>query len=138
MDLNPMEITLTDFEINDIKNIIEKKQNCFIKIFPSFNTIWFKDEFDPFGTELRLLCLGNLRITISRVAFKNKRCGTMTEILNRLEQIYKEKKIHKIVFQSVETKEMINFCVKNGYFSNPVCSFEMDGLIFGDYEKEII
>ena len=75
MDLNPMEITLTDFEINDIKNIIEKKQNCFIKIFPSFNTIWFKDEFDPFGTELRLLCLGNLRITISRVAFKNKRCG---------------------------------------------------------------
>ena len=138
MILDPMKVTLSDSEITNIKEIIERKDKCKTEVAPSFNTIWFRNRTAEFETELRLLCLGNLKLTISRVCFKNRRCGTMSEILEKLEQICKEKNIQKIVFQSVETNEMSNFCLKHGYMPNLTCSFEIDGMIFGDYEKEII
>ncbi len=47
--------------------------------------------------------------------------GTMTEIYEYLRTFCKEKGIKKIVVQSVETKEMADFCLKHKMEPNPYC-----------------
>lgn len=132
-----LKVPFSDDELQHIADIIEKKDSCAVSIEKWLNTVWFKDKETGSETELRLLFLGNVKLTISRVCFKNRRQGTMTEILRYLEQLCREKEIEKIVFQSVETKEMMNFCLKNGYLPNPHASIEVGDFVAGDYEKKI-
>lgn len=42
-----------------------------------------------------------------------------------------------LVIQCVETQEMVNWCIKNGFASSPSNSMEVGGLILGDYFKKI-
>ena len=37
------------------------------------------------------------------------------------------------LIQSVETEEMMNFCLKNDFKPNPLTTYELEGRILGDY-----
>ncbi|WP_373262112.1 radical SAM protein [Hungatella hathewayi] len=65
-----------------------------------------------------------------------KELGTMTDIYNYLLNFCKEKGIKKIVVQSVETKEMADFCLKHNLQPNEYCMDAGDYLM-GDYEFNI-
>lgn len=76
-------------------------------------------------------------MTVSRVAFVNRRQGTMTTIYEELIRMCKARGIQMLVIQCVETQEMVNWCIKNGFASSPSNSMEVGGLILGDYFKKI-
>lgn len=95
--------------------------------------IWFvSDESDM---ELRLLLLMHFRLTVSRVCFIHRRQGTMTKVMAFLEAFCKKHCIPEIVIQSVETKEMSNWCQKNNFQPNPSASMQINDFITGDYRK---
>lgn len=97
---------------NNLKLIIECKNNCKLNYSSSFNSFWFNDWID---NELRLLFLNNISLTISRVSFHNKRIGTMTNILKEIISFCEKNNIERIVVQSVLSEEMANFCIKNNF-----------------------
>lgn len=132
--MNPLEVLFSEEDKQNVKKLIECKNPCNLNITESFNTIWYRDPESE--TELRILFLGDIKMTISRVAFKNKRVGTMTDIYNYLLNFCKEKGIKKIVVQSVETKEMADFCLKYNLQPNEYCMDAGDYLM-GDYEFNI-
>lgn len=129
--MNPLEVLFSEEDKQNIKNIIERKNPGDLEITESFNSIWYRDYESE--TELRILFLGDIKLTILRVAFKNKRMGTMTEIYEYLRTFCKEKGIKKIVVQSVETKEMADFCLKHKMEPNPYC-LDAGDYLMGDYE----
>ena len=135
---NELSIQLTDDEIAEIKNVIETKNHCKCTYDITFNNIWF---YSPSGgVELRLGFVFTYRLIVSRVCFTHKRQGCMTEILEILKRICKEKGIPKIIIQSTETEEIVNFCNKNGFIPDPTASFasfDGSGLILGDYYLDI-
>ena len=98
--------------------------------------IWLHDP--TWEMELRLLLLFNYKVTVSKVCFIHKRQGTMTAVLDFLIRFCREHSVPQICVQSVETKEMANFCLKNGFVPDSTASFEMEeGLILGDYVMSI-
>lgn len=132
--MNPLEVLFSEDDKQNIKKIIERKNSGNLEITESFNSIWYRDSESE--TELRILFLGEIKLTVSRVAFENKRAGTMTEVYVYLRNFCKEKGIKKIVIQSVETKEMANFCLKHRFEPNQYCMDAGDYLM-GDYEMII-
>lgn len=95
--------------------------------------LWFRNSDST--AEFRLLFLFDLRMTVSRVAFKNRRVGTMAEVMGFCEQFARKKGVKKLVVQRVETPEMAQWCLKNGYHPSPVSTMGINGLVIGDYEK---
>lgn len=132
--MNPLEVLFSEDDKQNIKKIIERKNSGNLEITESFNSIWYRDSESE--TELRILFLGEIKLTVSRVAFENKRVGTMTGVYEYLRNFCKEKGIKKIVIQSVETKEMANFCFKHRFEPNQYCMDAGDYLM-GDYEMII-
>lgn len=128
-------LPLTEGEIQELQNVIERKNECSCNIDITFNTIWYRSKTDE--TELRISFLGNIQATISRVEFTHKRCGTFTEIIEILKRICVEKGIGRIVIQSTLTPEIVKFCKKNGFVPSSYSSYEMDGIILGDYELQL-
>lgn len=125
------KLTFTENQIETIKNIIEDKDHQKCIVHKSFNTVWIHGETSD--TELRISFLGNLRLIISRVKFQNQRCGIMSTLLEELKEICLENNVHTICMQSVETKEMLNFCIKQQFKPDPYCTFDYDGDLYGDY-----
>ena len=124
-------LTFTENQLETIKNIIEDKDQQKCTVHKSFNTVWIHGETSD--TEFRISFLGNFRLIISRVKFQNQRCGIMSTLLEELKEICLENNVHTICMQSVETKEMINFCIKQQFKPDPYCTFDYDGDIYGDY-----
>lgn len=136
MDRSFFTLNISDDILQQIKKIIDEKDNCNCDYHISGSSVWFQAESQE--TELRLLTLGDYSMTISRVGFVNQRCGTMTAILDLLLNYCKTKGIKKFTVQSVCTPEMANFCLKHGITPDPHAIMEMDnGFIFGDYCIEI-
>lgn len=136
MDRSFFTLNISDDILRRIKKIIDEKDNCNCDYHITGSSVWFRAENQE--TELRLLTLGDYSMTISRVAFVNQRCGTMTAILDLLLNYCKTKGIKKFTVQSVCTPEMANFCLKHGITPDPHAIMEMDnGFIFGDYCIEI-
>lgn len=54
-------------------------------------------------------------LVVARIEFIHKRQGKMTELYRILKMIQKEYKTGKIIIESVETDEMENWCIKNGF-----------------------
>lgn len=131
MDKSFFELNIQENVLARIKEIIDRKENCNCEYNVRGNSVWFQC-FDR-DTELRLLTLGDYSMTISRVAFENKRCGTMTEILDVLLDVCRQQRIKKFVVQSVCTPEMASFCVKHNLKPDPTASMQMDGYVCGDY-----
>ena len=125
---------LTQNELNNLKAILERGEKTEFQLYPEYRTtFWFQDNQ---GAELRVVC-GLDRITVSRVCLNNKRCGTMTKILHELRMICASHHWKIIVIQSVLTKEMENWCHKNGFLPDEYCSIQTEEGIRGDFLKEI-
>jgi hypothetical protein len=132
--VNLFKIKFNENEKNELKAIIEKKNPCDLEVNESFNSIWYQDPKSE--TELRILFLENFRLTVSRVAFKNKRIGTMTDVYEFLKTFCMRNRIKKLVIQSVETEEMAAFCIKNNLIPNQFC-IDAGNYLMGDYEMEL-
>ena len=122
-------------ELNEFENlikIIEKADNT--KLFSNLssfkNTLNLQSEDGE--TELYLKKSLNSLI-ISRVKLKNRRQGTMTAILKELVEVTKSYKYNTLLVESVLTKEMSEFCLKNGFKQKQNYFGEFDGYL-GDYE----
>lgn len=118
-----------------LKEILEKSEEIQVICGREMSGIWLHDE--SFEMELRLLLLGNVRLIISRVQFIHRRHGTMTKVYQTLEQFCRDKGVQEISVQCVLTKEMANWCLKNGFEVIPSAGIEMDGFISGDYIKKL-
>lgn len=57
----------------------------------------------------------------------------MTSIINLLKEYCAKEHISQICIQSVETKEMMNWCIKNNFIPNENAIIIIDDLILGDY-----
>jgi hypothetical protein len=124
---------IPDKIINTIKNIIEEKDQCKLQVNKSYQTYWLQNLPE---TEFRLSRLGDLQILISRVCFRNRRCGTMSAILQVLKEYCAEEKIKRIRIQSVETYEMMQFCIKHD-MKPWRDNIWINNILMGDYDLEI-
>lgn len=122
-------------EQEELRLLLEKQEGIPIQWKQEMSGVWYHSE--NWESELRILFLANFRVTVSRVCFIRKRVGTMTRVEEFLEQFCRRHGIPEILVQSVETKEMAAWCIKNGFTASPVASFELDGVKLGDYIKKI-
>ena len=134
-----MEVRLkfSEQEIEELVQLLEQREGVEIECIPQLGGgIWLHDP--TWEMELRLLLLLNYKVTVSRVCFIHKRQGTMTAVLDFLIRFCREHGVPQICVQSVVTKEMANFCLKNGFVPYFTTSFETEeGLILGDYVMSI-
>lgn len=130
-----MKSTFSDDEVSELIALLKEKEKTEIACIPQIMGIWLHDS--SWHTELRLLVLPRMKLTVSRVCFQNRRQGIMTEVLKWMKRYCRKHSISRICIQCVETKEMANFCNKNGFAPEPTASFEMNGIVFGDYVLNI-
>lgn len=127
--------TLTTAEQETIRRLLESQEERKIICERELSGFWFHDE--EWVSELRILFLMNLRLTISRVSFVHRRKGTMTKTFELLWDICKRKEIANIVVQAVETREMAQWCRKNQFRPVPSSSFSSAGVTLGDYIRNV-
>lgn len=134
-NMNPINsIKFTEEDIKILQDMIENDERIKLTCWRELSGIWLKSKnHDIPVTELRLLILSNIQVTVSRVCFKNERQGTMTSVFEFLKDFCIKNNINQIIIQSVLTKEMANWCIKHGF--NPVksSSIELHGTVIGDY-----
>lgn len=131
----PSQICFSNKEITDIQETLQRREGVPIQIEKELSGFWFHS--DNWESELRIIFLSTFRLTVSRVCFIHRRCGTMTEIGAYLEAFCHTHQIPELVIQCVETPEMVNWCNKNGFSPIPSASMAFDGIIMGDYRKFI-
>lgn len=79
--------SLDIFDFDEIVKSIEKNDDCKLEILEKTRrSLWFKDQ----ETELRLLLMPGIKLIVSRVAFKNRKRGTMTFVSQKLENNSKD------------------------------------------------
>lgn len=125
-------VVFSEEDIVALKSIIEIADEVSIQVKREMSGIWFHS--DDWESQLRLLILGNFRVTISRASFRNRRRGTMTSVLRYLKEFCQKHDMKEIVVQSVESREMVNWCQKNGFVPNPYASMLIKGILLGDYK----
>lgn len=116
-----------------IAAIISTGEQCEVDIQHEFNGVSFVGP----ETELRILFLSTIKLTISRVMFKNQRKGTLSKILDELIVFCKENDIEKIVAECVHTKEMAAFCIKHRFTPDPNASIQYADYVDGNYVLQI-
>lgn len=114
---------------------LSEREEVYILCTQELSGTWLHSR--TYTSELRILLLADIQITVSRVCFINRRKGTMTAVLQWLEDFAKRNHIGKIVIQSVETDAMRCWCVKNGFHPNASASIEVGGKIYGDYVRTV-
>ena len=127
-------IKFTDEDIEILQDMIEKADRTKMTCRRELSGIWLESKnYDIPVTELRLLILSNIQVTVSRVCFKNTRHGTMTNVFEFLKAFCVKNNINQIIIQSVLTKEMADWCMTHGF--NPIksSSIELHGIVIGDY-----
>ena len=125
----------SESDINELIRILERKEGKKIVCAPELAGIWLHDA--SWETELRLLVLPGIRLTVSRAFFQKQRAGTMTEILIWLKGYCRNQKLPQICIQSVETEAMSAFCFKHGFAPDSGTSMKIDGLLIGDYKLDV-
>lgn len=127
------DILLDEHTIEEILLVIEKNESCKMDVQKEICGVWLQNRETQ--AELRILTLFQIKVTVSRVFFTNRRCGTMTQIAKILEGFCQNNNIPKLLIQSVGTPAMSNWCFKNGFRPVPGTSFECRGVTLGDFEK---
>lgn len=136
MRTSPLQcVVFSDADIEAIKNLLEQKDGVRYYCHREISGIWIHS--DDYQAELRLLILGRLRVTVSRVCFNRKRVGTMTAVLAWLKEFCNRHQIPTVLIQCVETKAMESWCRKNGFVPCPSASALINGVMIGDYQKAI-
>lgn len=128
------EKALRESLFSEIKN----RNGCNLQCVESLGSTWIKD--DELTTEFRYTALAN-RLIVSRVAFKNRHRGCMTTCFEILKHFATNLNYDIIVIQSVETCEMMQWCLKMG-FTAPSCNFmtrdsQGRSVLLGDYHYVI-
>lgn len=101
------------------------------------DTYWFiGPESDLGNAELRI-ALGKNELVISRVLFVHRRQGVMTAVFKYLQQNAPGLGCSRIGVESACTPEMVAWCRKNGFRVLEATDFESDGVVFGDYVKDL-
>lgn len=125
------ELTETEKSLrNELMNNIEKVNNCELICQQSFQTLWLHN--NDYSVEFRYVIFLN-KLIISRVCFSERRRGCMSLCLNTIKKYAQKLNLTTLVIQSVQTKEMANFCIKNNILPNEYC-MEIEGIFVGDYE----
>lgn len=127
------------FSNNDIaalSAIIEEKDHVDVEPHRELSGIWLRSP--DTWTELRLLILSDVQVTVSRVCFTHQRSGCMTAVFEWLKEFCRKNGIHRIVVQSVQTEEMAGWCIKNGFLSNESTFVRKDSVVGGDYFLEVL
>ena len=122
-------------DVSTLIKLLEDAEKTKIVCQQELSGIWLHDE--RWDTELRLLVIRGVQLTLSRVNLQNKRQGTMTKIASFMEDFCSRSGIHQICVQSVLTEEMSAWCRKNRYEPNQYASQEINGLVVGDYIKRL-
>jgi hypothetical protein len=98
------------------------------KCYSSMNRLFVDGYFKGKSCELMLRYAGYYNeLIVARVEFIHRRRGKMTELYRILKLIQKEYKTGRIVIESVQTDEMKNWCIKNGFIEDqcrPMCYIE--------------
>ena len=123
---------IDEITIEKIKKIIEIKNGEKVNANKTFQTWWITGADAESELEFRVSRLGNSTLIISRVNFPVRRVGTMTNIFLILKQFCEKEKISHITIQSVETKEMMDWCIKNG-FAAAEFNIQIEDVFSGDY-----
>lgn len=122
----------TEDFIQSLSTVLSDAEDVSINSLKETSGIWLFSK-DNDVTELRLSIQGSRSVTISRVQLVHTRIGTLTKIFELLLNFCSSNGIRSIVVQSVITKEMAAWCLKNGFEPHPLCSFAVDDYIVGDY-----
>lgn len=137
------KVLFSDEELTKMAQIIEAGEGSTVQWSRSY---MFVVEFYADGckeTQFRMGFLSQIALIISIVSFKNKRCGTMSELLDFIIEKCKEHGIQKIVIQCVLTEEMASFCLKHGFSPNTNTGVMRKGThmlkeyLSGDYELSL-
>ena len=107
----------SDSDIAQIQKLLENAEKVPVTCEREFSGIWFQSE--DMETELRLLVLSTISVTVSRVSLRNKRQGTMEKIFEFLKDFCCRNHVSKIVIQSVLFPGMAKWCEKNGFTPKP-------------------
>ena len=105
----------SDSDILCLQKILESREKAPIICHQEIGGIWLQAQNQE--TELRLLLMGQIQLTISRVCLVNKRQGTMTTILEQLVQFCQQHNISRLVVQCVQTAEMAAWCHKKWFYA---------------------
>ena len=127
---------IDEITIEKIKKIIEIKNGEKVNANKTFQTWWITGADAESELEFRISRIGDAALIISRVNFTKKRVGTMTNIFLILKQFCEKERIAQIKVQSVETKEMMDWCIKNG-FSAANFNIQIEDVLSGDYIYKI-
>ena len=131
---SPNRIHLEVEDLSKLVKLLSDAEGCVITVLPELSGFWLHS--NRYETELRLLFLPGISLTVSRVRFQKRRAGTMTRLLELLKDIAAKYGLPRIVIQSVVTHEMACWCQKNEFIPAATSSFESDGDILGDYFYE--
>ena len=124
-------VKFNDTDIKELSAIIKEKGHVDVEPHIEMSGIWLRSADNM--TELRLLTLVDIQVIVSRVCFTHRRVGCMTAIFEWLKEFSHRNGIHRILIQSVETKEMANWCLKNGFHPDANASMQIDDFIVGNY-----
>ena len=129
-------VKFSDSDIVELSSIIEGKDHVDVEPHRELSGIWLRSP--DTWTELRLLILADVQVTVSRVCFTHQRSGCMTAVFEWLKEFCRKNGIHRIVVQSVQTEEMAGWCIKNGFQSNESTFVRKDSVVGGDYFLEVL
>ena len=128
------ELRFTDEDISHLTQILESCEGVKVYCDREMSGVWFHS--DDWSMELRILLLMNFRLTVSRVCFIRRRQGTMTKVMNFLENYCKKHDIQELRIQSVLTKEMVGWCQKNDFSPDENAALQTGDFVIGDYRKK--
>lgn len=127
-------IKFTDEDIEILQDMIGKAERTKMTCRRELSGIWLESKnHDIPVTELRLLILSNIQVTVSRVCFKNERQGTMTSVFEFLKDFCVKNNINQIIIQSVLTKKMADWCMTHGFNPMNASAIKLNGITIGDY-----
>ena len=122
-------------DIANVQQIIEKHEGEPWTVHQCVRDLRFHNK--DATAEFWLSFLFDERVTVHSVTFMNKWTETFTEVMTYCEQFAKSNRVGKIVIQSIGTPGMAQWCKENGYQPNKDASVEFEGVVYGDYEKDM-
>ena len=126
------DIAINVDKFKDIINVMEGNEGVKLSVSMPILKNSITISSDDLETMLHIR-KSKMRYEISNVAFKNKRQGSMSLVLDKLKAIAKQEGVGEIMVGFVQSEEMYRFCIKHG-FRKIEGDFEIEGYPFvGDY-----
>lgn len=120
---------------DELAELLHQNDATEISNIPQINGFWLMGDNEE--TELRILRLGSIQITVSRVSIINKRRGCMSKIFQKLVDYAQTNGIQRICIQCVNTAEMAAWCEHRGLRHNSTFYHMVEGHKTGDYILDV-